>query len=143
MTAGSPHASGGTEVGGAGSSYTIPAGGITLFAQWTANVTDDYSYAAGGGTGTAPASGSGLDGTTITLAANTFTYPGYTFAGWSDGTTTYAAGATYTLSSEGTPIVFTAQWTENPIDTVAFNSDGGAAVCFAERPRRQFDHPAV
>ena len=75
-----------------------------------------------------PRGGSGLDGTTITLGSNPFTYPGYTFAGWSDGTTTYSAGATYTLSSGGAPIVFTAQWTENPIDTVAFNSDGGAAV---------------
>ena len=35
--------------------------------------TDNYRYAAGGGTGAAPASGSGLDGTTITLASNTFT----------------------------------------------------------------------
>ena len=73
--------------------------------------TDPYSYAAGGGTGSAPASGSGLDGTTITLAANPFTYPGYTFAGWSDGTTTYAAGAIYKLSSDGAAIIFTAQWT--------------------------------
>jgi uncharacterized repeat protein (TIGR02543 family) len=30
-------ASGGTKVGGAGSSYTVPVGGITLYAQWTAN----------------------------------------------------------------------------------------------------------
>ena len=60
-------------------------GAIVFTAQWTANATDDYSYAANGGTGTAPASGCGLDGTTITLAANTFTLPGYTFSGWSDG----------------------------------------------------------
>jgi uncharacterized repeat protein (TIGR02543 family) len=32
-------ASGGTEVGGAGASYTVPAGGITLYAQWTAIAT--------------------------------------------------------------------------------------------------------
>ena len=49
-------------------------------AQWTPNATDGYSYAAAG-TGTAPASSSGLDGTTITLAANPFTYLGHTFAG--------------------------------------------------------------
>ena len=97
-------------------------------------VTDDYRYAAGGGTGTAPAAGGGLDGTTITLAANTFTYPGHTFAGWSDGTSTYPAGASYTLSSNGAPIVFTAQWTENTIDTVAFDSDGGAAVASLSGP---------
>ena len=51
-----------------------------------------YSYDAGTGTGSAPAAGSGLDGTTITLAANTFSEPGYTFAGWNDGAATYAAG---------------------------------------------------
>ncbi len=55
-------------------------------------------------------------------------YPGYTFAGWSDGTTTYAAGATYTLSSDGVSIVFTAQWTANATDTITFNSEGGSAV---------------
>ena len=50
------------------------------------------AYAAGGGTGNAPASGSGLDGTTITLPADTFAYPGHTFTGWSDGTLSYPAG---------------------------------------------------
>ena len=88
-------------VGATNTSQTLIESGVT---------TDPYSYAAGGGTGSAPASGSGIDGTTITLAANNFTYPGYTFAGWSDGTNTYPAGATYVLSSGGAPIVFTAQW---------------------------------
>ena len=63
-----------------------------MTATWTANATDAYSYDAGTGTGSAPAAGSGLDGTTITLAANTFSEPGYTFAGWNDGAATYAAG---------------------------------------------------
>ncbi len=51
------------------------------------------------------------DGTTITLAANTFTRAGYGFAGWNDGTTTHAGGASYALASDGGAIVFTAQWT--------------------------------
>jgi hypothetical protein len=59
---------------------------------------------------------------------------GYIFAGWSDGTATYAAGGTYTLSSGGAPIVFTAQWSDNLTDTVAFNSDGGAAVSSLSGP---------
>ena len=110
-----------------GATYAFGAS-ATLYAQWSANATDDYSYAANGGSGTAPASGSGLDGTKITLATNTFTNPGFTFAGWNDGTTTYAAGATYTLSSGGGAITFAAQWTANATDTVTFNAEGGSAV---------------
>jgi uncharacterized repeat protein (TIGR02543 family) len=74
-------------------------------------VDDAYSYAGGGGTGTAPASGSGQDSSSITLAANTFANPGYTFAGWNDGTSTYQPGDSYTLASGGSAITFTAQWT--------------------------------
>ena len=62
------------------------------------------------------------------MAANTFTEPGYTFAGWSDGSATYAAGATYTLASNGSAIVLTATWTANATDTVTFNSEGGSTV---------------
>ena len=114
----------------AGATYTLSSdgGAIVFTAQWTANATDDYSYAANGGTGTAPAAGSGLDGTTITLAANTFTLPGYTFSGWSDGSATYAAGATYTLSSDGGAIVFTAQWTANATDDYSYAANGGTGT---------------
>ena len=113
----------GTSTYGAGASYTLSSDGaaIVFTAQWTAD-TDAYSYAGGGGSGSAPASGSGANGTMITLAANTFTNPGYTFAGWSDGTSTYGAGASYTLSSDGAAIVFTAQWTA---DTDAYSYAGG------------------
>jgi uncharacterized repeat protein (TIGR02543 family) len=113
-------------------SYAFSAS-VTLYAQWTANATDNFTYAAGGGTGTAPTGGSGLDGTTITLAANTFTRAGYNFAGWNDGTTTYAAGATYTLASGGAAIVFTAQWTAvGGTFTVTFNNNGGQGAIASE-----------
>jgi hypothetical protein len=108
-----------------GSPYTL-SGSVTLYAQWIQNATDDYSYAAGTGSGSFPTSGNGLDGTTITLgSASGLSEAGYTFAGWNDGATTYPAGATYTLSSDGTPIIFAAQWTANVTDTVTFNSEGG------------------
>ena len=49
------------------------------------------------------------NGTSITLpAAQTKT--GYTFSGWSDGTNTYVAGASYTLTQDTD---FTAVWTED------------------------------
>ncbi|HXN60990.1 MAG TPA: InlB B-repeat-containing protein, partial [Acidimicrobiales bacterium] len=117
-------ASGGTEVAGASASYVIPVGGVTLYAQWTPIATDDYSFNAAGGAPT-PASASGLDGTTITLPGAP-TLSGYAFAGWNDGTTTYGAGATYTLSSGGSPIVFTAQWGANATDAFSFNTAGGS-----------------
>jgi uncharacterized repeat protein (TIGR02543 family) len=134
---------GGGGGGGGGSSFAeanasnvsmVSDSGVPSVTIMWASHSDDYSYTANGGTGSAPASGSGPDGTTVTLAANTFSYPGYVFAGWSDGTASYGAGGTYTLSSGGAPIVFTAQWTENPLDTVAFNSDGGAAVSSLSGP---------
>ena len=117
-------ASGGIEVAGAGASYVIPAGGVTLYAQWSPIATDDYSFNAAGGAPT-PNSGSGLDGTTITLPGAP-TQAGYAFGGWNDGTNTYGAGATYTLSSGGSPIVFTAQWGANATDDYSFNSAGGS-----------------
>ena len=111
----------------AGATYTLASNGsaIVLTATWTANATDAYSYDAGTGTGSAPAAGSGLDGTTITLAANTFSEPGYTFAGWNDGAATYAAGATYTLASNGSAIVLTATWTANATDAYSYDAGTG------------------
>lgn len=53
---------------------------------------------------------SGLSsGDHITLA-NAPTKTHYTFGGWNDGTTTYAAGANYTVTSS---VTMTAQWTVN------------------------------
>jgi uncharacterized repeat protein (TIGR02543 family) len=73
--------------------------------------TDAYSYNAAGGAPT-PASSSGLNGTSIILAAAP-TRAGFTFQGWNDGTSTFAASISYPLSSDGVAIVFTAQWTAN------------------------------
>ncbi len=49
---------------------------------------------------------------------------GYTFTGWSDGTTTYQAGTTYTL---GGNVTFTAQWELNEY-TVTLNFDDGVTA---------------
>ena len=57
-------ASGGTKVGAAGASYTVPAGGITLFAQWTA-VRPTVS-------GVSPNSGPTKGGTAITVTGTGF-----------------------------------------------------------------------
>jgi uncharacterized repeat protein (TIGR02543 family) len=95
----------------------------------TAN-TFTVSYAAGvGGSGSAPTSPvSVADGSTFPTPANTFTQDGYSFAGWNDGTATYAAAATYPASGGVTSnVTLTAQWTANAL-SVAYDSQGGSAV---------------
>ena len=125
-------ASGGSEVGGAGSSYTVPAGGATLYAQWSENWFDTVSFNSDGGA--TVSSLSGPDGSSITLPSDT--YPGYSFDGWftqaTGGTLVGGAGSSYTVPEGGTTLY--AQWSENPIDTVAFNSDGGASVSSLSGP---------
>jgi hypothetical protein len=70
-----------TNTSGPGS-VTINYDPVTDACGVATGAADDYSYAAGGATGgSTPTSGSGADGSSITLAANTFTYPGYTSPG--------------------------------------------------------------
>jgi uncharacterized repeat protein (TIGR02543 family) len=100
----------GTDTITAGTSYYVGSylSPITLTALWDTGY--GATYVAGTGTGTAPVDSLyRLTGATFTLSgAGALTKSGYTFAGWNDGTATYAAGATYTLSS--VDVTFTAQW---------------------------------
>ncbi len=105
-------ANGGTEIGGAGSSYAIPPGGATLYAQWSANATETITFDSEGGS--AVPSMSGLEGTTITLPGAP-TYAGYTFDGWfaapSGGnalTSPYAMTGSITLYAQWTATTVTA-----------------------------------
>jgi uncharacterized repeat protein (TIGR02543 family) len=87
-------------------------GPVTLTAAWNPN-TQAITYAAGtGGSGTGPTTpATVLYDATFTTPANTFIRTGHTFAGWSDGTTTYAAGALYPASGGVTgPVTLTATW---------------------------------
>lgn len=61
-----------------------------------------------GASGTAPAAQKKKEGETLILPANTFEKADCTFAGWSDGTTTYEAGGEYTVGKKD--VTFTAQW---------------------------------
>jgi uncharacterized repeat protein (TIGR02543 family) len=104
------------------------SGNVTLTATWTAN-TQTITYAAGGGTGSGPTSPLSVSyGSTFTTPANTYTRSGYAFAGWSDGTSTYSASATYPSSgSVSGNVTLTATWTANS-NTVTYNSNGGTSV---------------
>ncbi|MBQ6306705.1 MAG: InlB B-repeat-containing protein, partial [Bacteroidales bacterium] len=66
-------------------------------------------YDCNGGTSGCPENVTGITaGTSITLAAAP-TKTDYTFDGWNDGSTTYEAGANYTVNGN---VTMTAQWTE-------------------------------
>ncbi len=86
------------------------------------------TYSAGtGGSGTAPATpASVLVGSTFLTPTNTFTPPsGAYFAGWSDGTSTYAEGATYPATgSVSSDVTLTALWSYGTF-TVTFQANGG------------------
>jgi len=80
------------------------------FTWATGPSTYELSYAAGEGSGTGPAKVSDLEeGAEVILASNTFTAPSSKkFAGWNDGTSTYNAGAQYTMPASN--VTMTAQW---------------------------------
>jgi uncharacterized repeat protein (TIGR02543 family) len=103
-------------------SYPFDASTI-LYAQWTAISNKTVTFDANGGTGSMnPES----DNVPAALTANTYTNPGFTFAGWNTinvgGGTSYLDGATYPFGSSGT---LYAQWTAIPDKTVAFDPNGG------------------
>lgn len=93
--------------------YITTANDVSVTITGGGPVTYAITFKGGpGATGMPPTMASKAAGESFTLPANTFTREGYTFAGWSDGTKTYAAGATYTMPAHA--VTFTAQWTKSP-----------------------------
>lgn len=96
---------------------------ITLYAQWKQLYTVTYDL--NGGSGTAPTQTSLCEGETFKVAsADDITKTCYTFAGWSDGSNTYAKDEIYTMGTAN--VTLTAQWTALPVYTVTFeyNDEG-------------------
>lgn len=91
----------------AGEKYTLTAD-ITLNAQWTQLVGHHVTYVA---TGTAPTDENlYYEGDKVTLALATgVSNPGYSFAGWNDGTNTYTAGYEEYVMPDN-DVTFTAVW---------------------------------
>ena len=83
----------------------------TFTAQWTATYTVTYDL--NGVEGTAPTQAALVAGEKFTVAATDgIAIPdGKTFAGWSDGANTYAAGSEYTMPASN--VTLTAQWIDN------------------------------
>lgn len=74
--------------------------------------TVTYASGASDAEGETPEVQSYEEGAKITLlSSDVFTREGHTFVSWSDGSQTYAAGASYTMPAHN--VTFTAQWTSN------------------------------
>ena len=99
--------------------------------------TYTVTYNLNGGSGTTPTQAATTAGSTFTLAsADGITKDGYTFAGWNDGTNTYAAGATYTMPANN--ITLTAQWTENAVIPDPTPGGGGGCVVLTDYATSQY-----
>ncbi|WP_281384869.1 InlB B-repeat-containing protein [Cohnella nanjingensis] len=118
---------------GPGDTFAMGAAGVTLYAKWSPN-SYTVAYAGNGGTGgSAPASGSHLYGTSVTVPGNTdlLVRTGYTFAGWNtaaDGSgTSYNPGDTLTVGAAD--VTLYPKWAINSYSvTYAGNgSTGGSA----------------
>jgi uncharacterized repeat protein (TIGR02543 family) len=123
--------------GTGGTAYTSAdtyssAENIILYAKWNP-VGRTVTYNLGSGTGTIPTQLTGrFIGSTFTTVDGTgFSRSGFTFAGWSDGTNIYAAGATYTVA--GADVVLTAQWTAVSY-SVTFSSNGATSGTAPTQP---------
>jgi uncharacterized repeat protein (TIGR02543 family) len=110
----------------AATSHTLALTSYLFYAQWTPiSYTVTYSAAGGASTPTETSKNIGDRFTT----ANAITRTGYAFAGWSDGSNTYGAGATYVVAIAN--ITLTAQWTPN-VYSVNYDWNGGSGTAIAD-----------
>lgn len=98
--------------------WPMPTGGGALVAQWTYDIT----YAMAGGTSPTPTQ-TPVSANTSFIVAPTPTRPDHTFDGWTDGTTVYQAGSTYTMPVAPTaqPVTLTATWSATITYTVTYS----------------------
>jgi len=96
----------------------VQNGTVNLYAVWQAQDCS-VSFANGGGSGEMTPQ-SFLHGVAQELTPNGFTRTGYTFTGWTDGTTTYVNGQSITATGN---ISLTAQWSANSY-RIVFNGNG-------------------
>ena len=111
---------GSTYVGGA--QYQIGSSAETATAIWSPTLQSITFDLAQGSSNTAISEPSRTIGETFTVSSTIPIRTGYTFAGWSDGSTTYNPGSTVTVGA--TNMTLTAQWSVATY-TVAYLANGG------------------
>ena len=116
-----------------GATYTVGVTNVTLTAGWSAIVFRTVTYALGGGAGTLQQQTPMATGSEIQIANDTdLTLNGSIFTSWSDGTSTFAPGATYTIPARN--VVLTAQWSAAPTRTIRYALGGGIGTLPTESP---------
>ena len=96
-----------------GSDIIVGTSDISLTALWTAVFAVAYSPGLGSGTpATETTSYPGGYGLVVATGAG-ISRSGFTFSGWSDGTTTFQSGDIFTIGTSD--ITFTAQWTAESV----------------------------
>ena len=123
-----------TSTGSGGTAYAVGASysttaNLSLFAKWSAKThTVTYALDSGSSSATTTQLTGKVVGNTVTLpASSTMSKSGYTFAGWSDGTSTYAGGATWTVPASDADFTLTAQWTVVTL-SYSYDTNGGGTA---------------
>ena len=116
----------GTNTYGAGADYVVGTSNIVFTAQWSA-VSYTVTYDLGNGYLATPPTQANVNiGNTFSLYNSTDpTWLAHTFLNWSDGTRTYAKGATYTTGAAN--IVLTAQYSQNGYTRITYAAGTGGA----------------
>ncbi len=89
------------------------------------------TYQLAGGDGLAPTQAKTAAGSSFTVALAPVR-PGYTFAGWSDGTAVYQPESNYVVGAND--IVLEATWTPNPSRAISFTPGAGTGTAPSSAP---------
>jgi len=113
----------------AGTTYTLGAGSVTLTAMYQLNGTTSitYSFGSNPGSGSLPIQAAQMEGTVITLKSGSgLSRDGYTFGGWTDGSSSYKAGDTFVVPVYSNAVTFSPIW--NSGYTVTYSAGIGSGT---------------
>ena len=108
------------------------AGTLVFFSSFTLPAHADdikhiITYDRNGGTGRIPKQSPASQATIFIVASSICLFKfGFTFIGWSDGTTRYLSGASYIVGTSD--ITLTAQWTINTKRVITYSMAGGSGT---------------
>ena len=105
--------------------FIMPAGDVTVHANFTVDFCK-ISFAGGeGAIGTEPDAVNAKQNGTVILPKNTFIKKGYKFVGWTDGSKTYEADSEFNVPFKKT-ITLTAKWEALTVFKITFAGGTGA-----------------